>query len=219
VDQQRFDDVDRYLDALFVADDPVLDATLRSLADAGMPSISVSPTQGRFLTILTRVSRARRVLEIGTLAGYSTICLARGLSSDGRLVSLEYDARYADVARANVERARLSDVVEIRVGRAIDTLPALADEPPFDLIFIDADKASYPEYLEWSVRLSRPGTLIVADNVVRDGEVLNPDSSDENIRELRRFNELVASDERLEATALQVAGAKGLDGIAFAVVR
>ena len=219
MDQQRFDDVDAYLDTLFVGDDAVLDATLQALAVAGMPAISVSPTQGRFLTVLARVCGARRVLEIGTLAGYSTICLARGLPSDGRLVSLEYDASYADVARANVDSAGLSDVVEIRVGRAIDTLPELAEEPPFDLIFIDADKVSYPEYLEWSVRLARPGSLIVADNVVRDGEVLDADSSDENIPAVRRFNELVASDERLEATVLQVVGSKGHDGIAFAVVR
>ena len=217
--QQRFDDVDRYLEALFVGDDPVLDATLRSLSDAGMPSISVSPTQGRFLTILARVCGARRVLELGTLAGYSTICLARGLPPEGRLVSLEYDASYADVARANVARAGLSDVVEIRVGRAIDALPALADEAPFDLIFIDADKVSYPEYLEWSMRLARPGTLIVGDNVVRDGEVIDPNSSDEAVPAVRRFNELLASEERLEATALQVVGSKGYDGIAFAVVR
>ena len=181
MDQQRFDDVDAYLDALFVGDDQVLDATLRSLADAGMPAISVSPTQGRFLTVIARACGARRILEIGTLAGYSTICLARALPADGRLVSLEYDASYADVARTNVERAGLSAVVEIRVGRAIDTLPALADEAPFDLVFIDADKVSYPEYLEWAVRLSRPGTLIIADNVVREGEVLHPDSADENV--------------------------------------
>jgi predicted O-methyltransferase YrrM len=219
MDQQRFNDVDAYLDTLFVGDDPVLDATLRSLDEAGMPAISVSPTQGRFLTILARTCRATRVLELGTLAGYSTICLARGLPAGGRLVSLEYDARYADVARANVERAELSGVVEVRVGRAIDSLPALADDDPFDLVFIDADKVSYPEYLDWAVRLSRPGTLIVADNVVRDGEILDADSTDDNIRALRRFNELLAADERLEATALQLVGSKGYDGMAFALVR
>lgn len=219
MDQQRFDHVDAYLDALFVGKDPVLDTTLRSLADAGMPSISVSPTQGRFLTVLARACRAKRVLELGTLAGYSTICLARGLPPDGRLVSLEYDARFAEVARANIERAGLAGVVEIRVGRAIDALPALANEPPFDLVFIDADKVSYPEYLDWAVRLSRPGSLIVADNVVREGEVLDPDSTDENVPPIRRFNELLAADERLEATVLQLVGSKGYDGMAFAVVR
>ena len=219
MDQQRFDDVDAYLDALFVGDDPVLDATLRSLADAGMPAISVSPTQGRFLTVIARACGARRILEIGTLAGYSTICLARGLPADGRLVSLEYDASYADVARANVDRAGLSAVVDIRVGRAIDALPALANDAPFDLVFIDADKVSYPAYLEWAVRLSRPGTLIIADNVVREGEVLHPESADENVPAIRRFNELLAADERLLATALQLVGSKGYDGMAFAVVR
>lgn len=219
MDQTRIDEVDAYLDALFVGDDPVLDATLRTLADAGMPSISVSPTQGRFLTVLARACRASRVLELGTLAGYSTICLARALPSDGRLVSLEYDARYAEVARANVASADLSDVVEIRVGRAVDLLPALTDEAPFDLVFIDADKVSYPDYLEWAIRLSHPGSLIIGDNVVRDGEVTNPDSADENIPAIRRFNDLVASDDRLEATALQLVGAKGWDGMAFAVVR
>ena len=219
MDQQRFHQVDAYLDDLFVGTDDALDATLASLTDAGMPSISVSPTQGRFLTILARVSGARRVLELGTLAGYSTICLARGLPKDGRLVSLEYDARYADVARANVENAGLADVVEIRVGRAIDLLPALIDEAPFELIFIDADKASYPDYLEWAIRLSRTGSLIVGDNVVREGGVVDPDTTDENVPPIRRFNELLASDARLEATALQLVGSKGWDGMAFAIVR
>ena len=219
MDQQQLDDVDAYLDALFVGDDAVLDATLRSLADAGMPPISVSPTQGRFLTILAQVTGARRVLELGTLAGYSTICLGRGLPSGGRLVSLEYDERYAEVARANVERAELSAVIEIRVGRAIDLLPALEVEDPFDLVFIDADKVSYPTYLEWAIRLSRPGSLIIADNVVRDGGVIDARSTDENIVAIRRFNELVAADARLEATALQLVGAKGWDGMAFAIVR
>ena len=219
MNQQRFDEVDEYLDALFVGDDPALDPTLSSLADAGMPQISVSPTQGRFLTVLARACGAARILELGTLAGYSTICLARGLPDDGRLVSLEYDARYADVARANVEQAGLSSVVEIRVGPALDSLPALANEPPFDLVFIDADKVSYPEYLDWAIRLSRPGALLVADNVVRDGEVLNPDSADGNVPAIRRFNELLAADDRVEATVLQLVGSKGYDGMAFAVVR
>jgi predicted O-methyltransferase YrrM len=213
--------VDRYIADLFVPNDPVLDAALRDSDAAGLPSIHVSPNQGKLLMLVARAVGARRILEIGTLGGYSTIWLARGLADEGgRLVTLEFDARHAEVARANIARAGLAGAVDVRVGRALDTLPALAAEGggPFDLIFIDADKPSYPDYLAWSLRLARPGTLIVADNVVRDGAVVDADSADPNVRGVRRFNELLAAEPRVSATALQTVGAKGYDGFAVAMV-
>jgi predicted O-methyltransferase YrrM len=218
--QDRWTAVDRYHTDLLVPADPVLEAALRAVEEAGMPPHSVSPTQGRLLMLLARLGRSRAVLEIGALGGYSTICLARGLLEGGRVVTLEADPRHAEVARANVALAGLSDVVDVRVGAALDTLPLLAREGagPFDLVFLDADKERNPEYLAWALELSRPGTLIVADNVVRDGAVIDPRSADPAVLGLRRFNELLAAEPRVAATAVQTVGGKGYDGFAIALV-
>jgi predicted O-methyltransferase YrrM len=218
--QEQWVAVDRSLAELLLAPDPALEDALAAGAAAGLPAHDVSPLQGRLLEVLARAVGARAILELGTLAGYSTICLARALPDGGRLVTLEADPRFADVARANVAGAGLADVVEVRVGRALDTLPALAAEgrEPFDLIFIDADKRSNPEYLEWALKLSRPGTLIIADNVVRDGTVLDAASSDETVQAVRRFYELLAAEPRVTATVIQTVGVKGHDGFALALV-
>ena len=208
--------VDRYITDLLVPADTALDAALQASADAGMPAIAVSPNQGKLLMFMAQMMGARRILEIGTLGGYSTIWLARGLADGGRLITLEADPKHADVARKNIARAGLADSVEVRLGRAIDTLPGL--DGPFDLIFIDADKVSYPEYLEWSIRLSRAGSVMIADNVVRKGAVIDADSSDQNVQGVRRFNELLAKDTRVTATAMQTVGSKGYDGFTVARV-
>jgi predicted O-methyltransferase YrrM len=198
-----------------------LDEALKANAAAGLPTIDVAPNQGKLLQLLARIQRARRILEIGTLGGYSTIWLARALPSDGKLVTLEAEAKHAEVAQANIERAGLSSIVELRLGPALDSLAQLHKEktPPFDLIFIDADKPNNPGYLEWSMRLSRPGTVIVLDNVVRDGAVIEPQSSDPMVQGVRRFFEMVAADSRLDATALQTVGSKGYDGFVLAIVK
>ena len=198
----------------------MLDAALAGSSAAGLPAHDVSPLQGRLLELLARLQGARAILEIGTLAGVSTIWLARGLAAGGRLVTLEANARYAEVARANVAQAGLADVVAVRVGPALDTLRALAAEgaAPFDLVFIDADKRSNPEYLRWALELSRPGTLIVADNVVRGGAVADAASDDPTVVGVRRFLDLVAAEPRLTATAIQTVGEKGHDGFAMALV-
>lgn len=216
--------VDQYLTGLFLPHDPVLDAALAASAAAGLPAIAVSPPQGKLLHLLARMCGARRILEIGTLGGYSTIWLGRALppaAEGGRLVTLEYEPRHAEVARANIGRAGLSGIVEVVVGPALQTLPRLESDAagPFDLIFLDADKVSYPQYLEWSLRLSRPGTVIIADNVVRKGAVIDANSADLNVQAVRRFNERVAREPRLCATAIQTVGAKGYDGFVLAIVK
>lgn len=212
--------VDGYFGDLLIARDEKLDAALAANQKAGLPAIDVSRLQGKFLELLVRISGARRILEIGTLGGYSTIWLARGLPEGGRIVTLEFDPHHAEVARANLEHAGVVDRVDLRVGRAIDTLPKLENtaDSPFDLIFIDADKESYPEYLDWALRLSRVGTVIVADNVVREGKVVEADCDDERVRGVRRFTERLAAEPRLNATVLQNVGTKGYDGLALAVV-
>lgn len=212
--------VDRYVADLFVGADPVLDAALEASEAAGLPAIHVSPAQGKLLHLLARAQGARRILEIGTLGGYSAIWLARALPPDGRLVTLEADPKHAEVARANFERAGLSRLIDLRVGPALDTLPRLAAEctEAFDLIFIDADKPGYPDYLPWSLRLARAGSLIIADNVVRNGEVVDPKSPDPNVQAVRRFNELFAAEPRVSAVVLQMVGEKGWDGFAIGVV-
>jgi predicted O-methyltransferase YrrM len=214
--QELWTAVDRYITDLLVPADAALEAALQASADAGMPAIAVSPNQGKLLMLMAQMLGARKILEIGTLGGYSTIRLARGLSAGGRLITLEADPKHAGVARSNMARAGLGDVVEVRIGRALDTLPLLAG--PFDLIFIDADKVSYPEYLAWSVKLSRSGTVIVADNVVRKGAIIDADSTDPNVQGVRRFNEILAADARLSATAIQTVGSKGYDGFTIARV-
>ena len=207
--------VDSFITGLLAPDDDVLVGTRRASDEAGLPSIAVSAPQGKFLGVLARAIGARRILEIGTLGGYSTIRLARALAPGGRLVTLEYSPEHAAVARANLARARLSDVVEIRVGRALDTLPTL-DGEPFDLVFIDADKAPYAQYLEWAARLTRVGGLVVGDNVVRRGRVLTP-GADADAAGVRAFLEVLADDPRWDGTVLQTVGAKGWDGLAVAV--
>jgi predicted O-methyltransferase YrrM len=212
--------VDTYFADLLTPSDAALDAALAANRKAELPAIDVTGLQGKFLELLVRITGAYRVLELGTLGGYSTIWLARALPMDGQVVSLEVDPHHAEVARQNLRNAGLLDRVDLRVGRAADELQKIARSgaAPFDLIFIDADKACYPEYLEWSLKLSCPGTVIVADNVVRDGKVIDPDNPDPNIQGVRRFAELVAAEPRLAATALQTVGAKGYDGFAIAVV-
>jgi len=216
--QDRWTAVDRYLAERLLEPDAALDAALEASTAAGLPPAGVSPTQGRLLELLARIQGARTILELGTLGAYSTIWLARALPPGGRLVTLELDAGYADVARANLARAGLADVVEVRVGPARDTLAALAAEghDPFDLVFIDADKAGNAEYLVAALGLSRPGTVIVADNVVRGGSVL--DGDDASAVGVRRFFDLIAAEPRLRATAIQTVGEKGYDGFALAVV-
>jgi predicted O-methyltransferase YrrM len=218
--QERWTAVDRYVTDLLVRPDPALDAALAASAAAGLPAHEVSPAQGRLLELLVRMRGARSVLEIGALGGYSAIWLARGLGPGGRVVTLEADPRYAEVARANVARAGHARTVEVRVGHALETLPALAAEGrgPFDLVFIDADKERNPEYLGWALELTAPGSAIVADNVVRDGALADARSADPRIAGLRRFHELLAAEARVSATTIQTVGAKGYDGFTLALV-
>ncbi|WP_405527486.1 O-methyltransferase [Streptomyces avidinii] len=216
--QQTWTAVDDYFDGLLVEEDEALVAATADAEAAGLPAHQVAPNQGKLLNLLARIRGARRILEIGTLGGYSTIWLARALPAGGRLVTLEVDERCADVAAANLTRAGLDTVVEIRRGRAVDLLPGLAGEAPFDLVFIDADKPSNPEYLRWAIELTRPGSVIIGDNVVRDGAVIDADSSDPRVQGVRRFTELIAEHPRLTATALQTVGGKGYDGLVLALV-
>lgn len=218
--QDQWTAVDGYINDLLLPSDPALEAALEASAAAGLPAINISPSQGKLLFLLARTQGARTILEIGTLGGYSAIWLARALPADGRLVTLEADAKHAEVARANVARAGLADAVEVRVGQALDTLPQLAAEGcgPFDLIFIDADKASIPEYFQWALKLSRCGSLIVVDNVVRGGAVVDATSDSPAVQGVRRFLDLVAAEPRVSATALQTVGYKGYDGFAIVLV-
>jgi predicted O-methyltransferase YrrM len=212
--------VDDYINDLFLPSDPMMSDVLKASEDAGLPSISVTPTEGKLLMFLAQVSGAQSILEIGTLGAYSTIWLARGLSTGGKLITLESNPKHADVARANIIRAGLSDRVDILVGDANDTLARLATDSRnlFDIIFIDADKESYPEYLAWALKLSHTGSLIIADNVIRDGEILDAASSDPRVQGTRRFNQLLAAEPRLTTTVIQTIGRKGHDGIAIAMV-
>lgn len=210
--------VDHYITESLLPEDPVLESALKANKAAGLPAIDVSPAQGALLNLMVRMSGSRKVLEIGTLGGYSTIWLARGLPAGGRLVSLEYQDRHAEVARSNINRAGLGEVVEVRTGRALDLLPALEAEAPFDFVFIDADKPGNPNYIEWALRLSRPGTVIVVDNVIREGEVIQTNSTDFSVQGSRAAFKKLGRDKRLSATAIQTVGAKGYDGFAVAVV-
>lgn len=212
--------VDRYLTAQHGLDDAVLQSTLAASSAAGLPEIQVSATQGKMLHLLARMQGAQRILEIGTLGGYSTIWLARALPADGRLVTLEFDPNHAEVARANFARAGLEKLIDLRVGAALETLPRLVQEGagPFDLIFIDADKDNYPGYFEWSLKLARSGTLIIADNVVRQGGVIDPHHPDVRVQGVRRFLDLVAAEPRVSATTIQTVGSKGYDGFAMVLV-
>ncbi|MFG1332690.1 O-methyltransferase [Xanthobacter autotrophicus] len=210
-------EMDDYIVERLLPADPVLEEALAASTAAGLPAISVSAAQGQMLHLFARMIGAKRILEIGTLGGYSAIFLARALPADGKLVTLEFEPRHAEVAAANLARAGLSDKVDLRVGRAIDTLPKLEAEGqgPFDLVFIDADKPSNPDYLHWALRLSRPGTVIICDNVVRSGKVLDAESTDANVIGVRRLFDLAGADPRLSTTAVQTVGAKGYDGFAL----
>jgi predicted O-methyltransferase YrrM len=212
--------VDAYVTETIVAPDPALEAALAANTAAGLPSIDVSAPQGKLIHLLARMMGARKALEIGTLGGYSTIWLASALPDRGRLISLEWSARHAEVARRNIARAGLGDKVEVRTGPALETLPKIEAEGlgPFDFVFIDADKENNLAYLEWALRLSRSGTAIVVDNVVRDGEVVDAGSADTDVIGVRRMFEAMAREPRLSATAIQTVGAKGWDGFALAVV-
>jgi predicted O-methyltransferase YrrM len=217
---EKWTEVDRYLTETLIPADPILEATLAANAAASLPSIDVSPTQGKWLHLLAKIKGATRILEIGTLGGYSTIWLARALPPDGRLVTLEFEPRHAAVARENIARAGLSHLVEIRIGAAADSLAKLhtEDPAPFDLIFIDADKPNNPAYLDWALKFSRVSTLIVVDNVIRDGKIADPNDPDPSITGTRTMFQMLAASPRVSATALQTVGSKGYDGFAIALV-
>jgi predicted O-methyltransferase YrrM len=218
--ENQWTKVDEYFVGNFMPSETALEEALAQSAAAGLPPISVAPNQGKLLELLARMNRSRRILEIGTLGGYSTIWLARALPGNGSLMTLELESLHAEVARKNVDRAGVGPLVDIRVGPAIDSLRELIDAnaEPFDFIFIDADKEGYPMYLELSLQLSAPGTVIVADNVVRDGEVADATSTDERVQGVRAFLEMAAANDRLEGTAIQTVGSKGYDGFALLVV-
>lgn len=212
--------IDHYLDGMLVSPDAALDAAIKASSEADLPPIAVTPSQGKLLYLLARIQGARRILEIGTLGGYSTIWLARALPEGGRLVTIEAEPKHADVASANIARAGLSNVVDLRVGLALDVLPQIAGAggEAFDLTFIDADKKNIPAYFEFALSLSEPGSVIIVDNVVRDGKVIDEKSGDPDILGIRRFNEMLAGEPRVSATAIQTVGAKGYDGFAIALV-
>lgn len=218
--QETWTEVDRYITGLLVPPDSALEAALEASAQAGLPAINVAPNQGKLLMLLAQLHGARTILEIGTLGGYSTIWLARALPPGGRVLSLESVPKHAEVARENIARAGLAQTVEVRLGSALDTLPQLVAEGqgPFDLTFIDADKENTAEYFKWALKLSRPGSLIITDNVVRRGAVADAASTDARVQGMRRFFEAVAAEPRVSATALQTVGSKGYDGLALARV-
>jgi predicted O-methyltransferase YrrM len=218
--ERRWDEVDDFIGDLLIGDDRALQAALKASDAAGLPAIALSPPQAKLLHLIARIRGARRILEIGTLGGYSTIWLAMALPDDGYLISLELEPRYAEVARANAERAGLAGLIEIRVGAALESLTELIDEGagPFDLTFIDADKSSTPEYFQLALELSRPGSVIVADNVVRDGALVDPDSQDPGALGMRRFHELLSRTGGVSATTIQTVGLKGYDGFTLALV-
>ena len=221
MDLERWTAVDHFIEERFIGSDPALDAALRASRDADLPNIQVSPAQGKMLHLMARAMGARHILEIGTLGAYSTIWLARALPDGGRLITLEAEPKHAEVARANLARAGLSEVVELRLGRASETFPQLLAEKrgPFDFIFIDADKPGYTEYLGCSLKLSRPGTVIIGDNVVRKGAVADAASDDIKVRGVRQFLDVLAAEPRVSATVVQTVGAKGYDGFALGVVK
>ena len=218
--EEQWTEVDRYFSERLLRTDPSLQSALETSVAAGLPAISVSPNQGKFLQILAQLVGARSILEIGTLGGYSTIWLARGLRAGGRLVTLEVDPKHAEVARGNISRAGLTDIVEIRIGNALETLPQLSADrrDAFDLVFIDADKQNIPSYFEWALKLSHPGTLIIVDNVVRSGAVIDADSTDPSVQGVRRFVELLGAEKAATGTVLQTVGIKGYDGFAIVLV-
>ncbi|MGG4433611.1 O-methyltransferase [Priestia megaterium] len=215
-----WNEVDLYMNDKLIQPDPILDEVLKANQEAELPAIDVSPSQGKFLHLLASLKGAKRILEIGTLGGYSTIWLARALLKDGQLITLELSAHHAEVARANLKRAGVSHLVEVIVGPGLDTLAVLKDRgtDPFDLIFIDADKPNNPNYLKWALELSKRGSLIICDNVVRQGHVVNSESEDENVKGIRQFMNALAQEKRISATAIQTVGSKGYDGFIVGIV-
>jgi caffeoyl-CoA O-methyltransferase len=220
MDDKLFAAVDEYINGLFAQEDPVLTATRDSIAAAEIPNGSISASQGSFLQLMARMVRASRILELGTFAGYSTIWLARGLTEPGKLITIEANPIHAELAKANLERAGLTDRVDLRIGKGLDRLPELEAESagPFDLVFIDADKPPYTEYFHWALRLSRPGTLLIFDNVIREGKVLDPSSDDPAVQGVQRLNRALAAEQRVSATILANVGTKSYDGMALALV-
>lgn len=220
MNQEQWTAVDLYINQMLVPSDAALEAAIEASEKAKLPAIAVTANQGKLLHILARLVNARNVLEIGTLGGYSTIWLARALPPRGRVITLEIDPKHAEVATANVSRAKLGKSVEVRLGPALDSMKKLAKEKrkPFDLIFIDADKSNIPDYFKWSLKLSRPGSVIVVDNVVRKGAVLDAGSSDADVQGVRRFNEVLAKEKRVTATTIQTVGSKGYDGFTIVLV-
>lgn len=216
--QKLWTEVDEYLNAQLIGVDPILEDARRASSAAGLPDIAVAPNQGKLLYLLARIHGAKKILEIGALGGYSTIWLARALPPGGRLITLEADPKHAEVARANIARAGFANQVELRLGKAIDTLPALEGEAPFDFVFIDADKPSTPDYFAWSLRLSRPGTVIIVDNVIREGGIVETHSTDGSNQGVRRLHEMLAAEARVTATSIQTVGSKGHDGFTLALV-
>src|SRR6478672_9604801 len=221
MDTNIFEQVDSYINERLAPEDDALKNTIASLSKAGMPQISVSANQGKFLQVLAVLCQAKKILELGTLGGYSTIWMARALPSDGKLITIEVDAHHAEVAKTNLANAGVGDKVDVRVGKALEVLPQMVsnNEGPFDMIFIDADKPPYAEYFEWALKLSQPGTLIVCDNVIREGKILDKNSTDEAVRGAERFNEALARHNDVTATIIQTVGAKEHDGMAIAVVK
>ena len=221
MDKKLFIAVDEYINTLLVPEDEALLATKNSIEENNIPQISISANQGKFLYLLALLCRAQNILEIGTLGGYSTIWLARALPDNGRLITIEVDPKHANVAQKNIERAGLDDKVDIRIGKALEILSRMEMESqePFDMIFIDADKPPYAEYFQWALKLSHPGTLIIADNVIRDGKVLDADSKDEMVKGVQRFNTLLAATQSVTATIIQTVGEKDHDGMAIAIVK
>jgi predicted O-methyltransferase YrrM len=212
--------VDAYLNELLVRSDEALEQALARSAEAGLPAISVSPTQGKFMMMLARVQGARRILEIGTLGGYSTIWFAQALPSDGRIITIESEPKHAEVARENIVAAGFGRMVDVRLGRALDVLPDIAAEnvAPFDFSFIDADKPNIPEYFDWALRLSRSGSIIIVDNVIREGAIIDAESEDASVQGVRRLNDRLALESSVTATTIQTVGSKGYDGFTIAVV-
>src|SRR3984957_13015378 len=221
MERELFISVDDYISRLFISEEEALTAATASIKEAGIGDMSISPVQGSFLQLLVKLTQAGKILELGTFAGYSTIWLARGLPAQGRLITMEFSPVHAAMAETNIRRAGLEEKVNIRVGKAIELLPALAAESigPFDLIFIDADKPPYAEYFEYALKLSRPGTLIIFDNVVRDGKVLDPNSADAAVIGVQRLNKVLAADQRVTATIMTTVGLKDYDGMAIALVK
>jgi caffeoyl-CoA O-methyltransferase len=220
MDDKVFERVDHYISGLLATEDDCLLHTLKSLEENTISNASISPNQGKMLQVFARMCNAKNILELGTLGGYSTIWLARALPENGKLISIEFDKLHAAVAEKNISNAKLNDKVEIRVGKALDILPEIESEitEPFDLIFIDADKPPYVEYFEWALRLSRPGTIIISDNVIRNGNVLDKNSVDEKVKGVQRFNQYLGQCKKVTATILQTVGVKEYDGMAIAVV-